>query len=199
MACPLAPGFLHMRRGLLTQRGRRRRYRRAGGMAPARAVPFARERLTLSALGPHPRGWRPSRSWHLRPAAPREQLLGRPAAEVRPRRKPEAQLGLNFWGEPTPPTSPVEPPARRGRARGPRPDAARVGANLGLPARAEIRSAVASPRARANDPQPACQPQPDQPPLADGHPPTLAADGGSRDRARVRGVAQRVAVRGPAA
>ena len=75
-----------------------------------------------------------------RPAADRrEQLLGFGAelervlaAEVAAATA-TSRPQLNLWDEP--PTSPVEPPGRRARARGPRADGARVGGNLGLHAR----------------------------------------------------------------
>lgn len=94
MRTPLAPGFIHMRPGLITAKGRRRRYRRAGGCAPPRAVPIERVTITTWAIGPVPAGWRPRRHWILEGYTPPPV----PVRTARPKKpKPETrQLALGL-------------------------------------------------------------------------------------------------------
>lgn len=135
MRCPIAGARWHTRRPLADHR-RRRRYRRAGGCAPPRLVPLERVQITAWAIGPVPDGWRPRRhwNWNPRPAlvwAPAPARASAPQHEP-PEPLPEPPAQLSLWEAPT---SPVEPPARRGRARGPRAEAAHVGPSQRAPLR----------------------------------------------------------------
>ena len=89
MRTPLAGERWHMRRPI--QRHRRiRRYRRAGGIAPPRAVPL--ERVVLTAWAD---GWRPRRHWILKGYTPPAPAIRASTRSRKP--KPETrQLALDL-------------------------------------------------------------------------------------------------------